>query len=165
MEVRYRHATDADIERITTIYNTVIVDSHVSFDTEPQTVAQRRSWFADKTVDGYHQAWVAESEGEVLGVAYSGPWRPKTAYEQTVETTIVLDPDAKGKGVGTGLLTALLDALATAGVHRAIAIVALPNEASVRLHHRVGFRTVGVLDDVGFKMGKWWSTELLEKAL
>ncbi len=136
----------------------------MSFDEAPYTVAQRRAWL--KAKDGrLHQVWVAEVVGEVVGAAWSGPWRDKEAYERSVETTVVLDGRWTGRGIGRLLYTALLEAIAAAGVHRAYAIVALPNDASVAFHHALGFRTVGVLDEAGYKLGRWWSTELLEKKL
>jgi phosphinothricin acetyltransferase len=165
MDVVYRHAEAGDIERITAIYNTVIVDSHVSFDEAPHTVEERAAWFATKTVDGMHQAWVCEADGEVVGVAYSTPWKPKTGYAHTVETTIVFEPAVTGRGLGEGLMTKLLDAVTAAGAEQAIAVVALPNDPSVKFHHRMGYRTVGVLEDVGTKLGARWSTEILQKRL
>ncbi len=164
MEPTIRPATGDDIEQITAIYNEYIVDSHVSFDEEPHTPEHRRAWLAAK--DGrFHQVWVAEVKGEVVGAAWSGPWRDKEAYRRSVETTVVIDPEWTGRGIGRPLYAALLDAIAAAGVHRAYAIVALPNDHSVGFHHALGFRTVGVLDDAGYKLGRWWSTELLEKKL
>ena len=165
MDIELRRAVDADLPTITEIYNTVIVDSHISFDTEPHSVEERRGWFEGRQGTGLHQVWVATNHDDVIGIAYSGPWRGKDAYARSVETTIVLDPGWTGMGIGKRLYTALLDALVEAGAHRAYAIVALPNEQSVDLHHTLGFRTVGVLDEVGHKMGRWWSTELLEKRL
>lgn len=165
MEITTRAAVAADLERINEIYNTTIVDSHVSFDTEPWTGGQREAWFAAREGHPLHQVWVAEVEGVVVGTAYAGPWRDKAAYADAVETTIVLEPGVTGQGVGTALYTALLNALANAGAHRAYVIVALPNDASIAMHHRLGFRTIGVLDEVGEKMGTRWSTELLEKHL
>ena len=165
MEVHCRHATRHDLARITEIYNTVVVDSHISFDTDPHTVEERGAWFAEKSKDGFHQAWVAEAEGGVVGVAYSGPWRAKEAYSRSVETTIVLDPDWTGRGIGGLLLSALLESLEAAGVHRAIAVVALPNPPSIDLHLTLGYRSVGVLDEAGHKLGRWWSTEILEKRI
>ena len=165
MDLGIRRATQEDVARITAIYNTVIEDSHVSFDDEPHTVEDRIRWFTTKSADGVHQAWVAETGGSVVGVAYSGPWRTKEAYARSVETTIVLDPSWTGRGIGRPLYTAMLDAVTTAGAHRAYAVVALPNEPSIRFHHAMGYRTIGVLDEAGYKMGRWWSTELLEKRL
>ncbi len=160
-----RPARATDVERIAAIYDTTIVDSHISFDEEPRPPEHWRQWFAAKSEDGPHQALVAEQDGHVAGVAYSGPWRPKSAYRFSVETTIVLDPGGRGQGLGTALLGALVERLRAAGAHRAIAIVALPNEASIRLHHKLGYRTVGVLDEVGYKYDRYWSTEVLELAL
>jgi phosphinothricin acetyltransferase len=106
---------------------------------------------------------VAEADGAVVGVAFSGPYRHKAAYDSSVETTVVVAPALMGRGVGRRLFAALLAELQAAGVHRAYSIVALPNDASVALHHRLGYRTVGVQDEVGFKLGCYWSTMLLEK--
>jgi phosphinothricin acetyltransferase len=164
-DVLCREATERDAARIAAIYNTVIVDSHVSFDLEPHTAGDRRRWLQARAGSSRHQAWVAEVDGDVVGIAYSSPWRPKEAYALSVETTIVLDPAWTGRGIGSLLYTALLDAVTAAGAHRAYAVVALPNDESLRLHHKLGFRTVGVLDEAGHKMGRWWSTEILEKPL
>ena len=165
MTTVYRHAESGDVARITAIYNTVIVDSHVSFDAEPQTVAQRTEWLASKTRDGLYQAWVAEVDSDVVGVAYSTPWKPKSGYVGTVETTIVFEPVMTGRGLGRGLMERLLESITRGGALQAIAVVALPNEPSIRFHHAMGYRTVGVLEDVGTKLGKRWSTEILQRAL
>lgn len=149
---------------MTAIYNEYVVGSHVSFDMEPWTIEERRIWLASKN-EGLHQAWVAVIDGDVVGSAWSGPWRAKEAYARSVETTVVLDPAWLGRGIGADLYRALLDAVETAGAHRAYAVVALPNDASIALHHKLGFRTVGVLDEAGAKLGSWWSTELLERKL
>lgn len=165
MKATYRHAEQRDVPRITEIYNTVIVDSHVSFDEQPHTVEERAAWFATKTKDGMHQAWVCEVDGEVVGVAYSTPWKPKAGYAHTVETTIVFLPEVTGRGLGADLMACLLDGVTAAGAEQAIAVVALPNEPSIRFHHAMGYRTVGVLEDVGTKLGRRWSTEILQRSL
>lgn len=158
-----RAATPDDLVAITELYNTTIVDSHVSFDTEPWTIEDRRSWWEAR--DAELRCLVAEEDGAVVGVAYSSWWRPKAAYRSTMETTVVLADDARGRGVGTQLLGALLEALATEGVHRAVAIIALPNDASVALHRKLGFRDVGTLTEVGTKLGRHWDTLLMEHRL
>ena len=83
--------------------------------------------------------------------------------DRSVETSIVLDAGWTGRGLGRRLYGALLDQLASAGTHRAYAVVTLPNDASVALHHRLGFRDVGVEDESGWKLGRYWSTLTLEK--
>ena len=163
MDVGIRTAGRADLAAINDIYNAYIVDSHVSFDIEPWDMARRATWWERYGSGGRHRVLVAEVEGSVVGVAFSGPYRHKAAYETSVETTIALDPAFVGRGIGRRLLTALLDELDAAGVHRAYSIIALPNDASVALHHQLGYRSVGVLDEVGSKLGRYWSTVMLEK--
>jgi len=161
VEPSIRHATEADLERISEIYNHYIVDSHVSFDTEAWPEERRRQWW-----EHYQRSvLVAEQDGAVVGTAYAGPYRHKAAYASSVETTVVLDPAATGTGLGTALLGALIELLREQGVHRAYAIIALPNEASVAVHHKLGYREIGTLDEVGFKVGRYWSTLMMELRL
>lgn len=162
VEPHIRPADESDLGRINEIYNAVMVDSHVSFDVEPWDLEERSTWW-ERYASGRYDAYVAEAGGRVVGVAYSGPYRDKVAYDSSVETTIVLDAAVTGRGIGSALLSALLDAVAASGAHRAYAIVALPNEASIALHERLGYRMIGVLDEVGHKMGEYWSTMILEK--
>lgn len=161
--VTIRDAGTHDLDAITTIYDQYIVDSAVSFDTEPWSRARRLAWWDDHQGHDRLVVLVAERAGAVIGTAYSSWWRPKDAYEHSVETSIVLDRDAVGGGLGTRLYGALLDRLAAASVHRAYAVVTLPNPASVALHHRMGFVDNGIQDECGWKLGRWWSTLTLEK--
>ncbi|MGI9666164.1 MAG: GNAT family N-acetyltransferase, partial [Acidimicrobiia bacterium] len=107
---------------------------------------------------------VAENDA-VIGCAWSGPWRDKAAYRGSAETTIVLAPGSEGQGAGARLYTALLDELTDRGFHTAIGVVALPNDASIALHRKLGFREVGALEDVGFKDGSFHSTMILQRVL
>ena len=158
-----RRATTSDLPDITRIYDCYIVDSHVSFDLEPWSAARRERWWEEHRGHDRLVVLVAEAGGAVIGTAYSSWYRPKAGYERSVETSIVLDPDHVGRGTGTLLYGALLDELAATGTHRAYAVVALPNEASVALHHKLGFADVGVEDESGYKLGRYWSTLTLEK--
>jgi phosphinothricin acetyltransferase len=108
---------------------------------------------------------VAEVDGRVIGATYSTRYRENAAYQSSVETTVVLDPDYVAVGIGRQLLTTLLDALQSEGIHRAYAIITTPNEASTGLHEALGYRLVGTLDDVGFKLGRYWETAIMEKCL
>jgi phosphinothricin acetyltransferase len=162
-EPRIRRATADDLDDITRIYDRYIVDSHVSFDTEPWSRQRRLDWWEDHQGHPRLVVLVADVDGTVVGAAYSSWYRPKAGYERSVETSVVLDPAVVGDGVGTRLYRALLDELEAAGTHRAYAVVALPNDASVALHHRLGFRDVGTEDECGWKLGRYWSTLTLEK--
>lgn len=152
-----------DLPRLTAIYNHYIDGSHVSFDVDPWTIERRREWFAKYTPTGRHRVLVVETADGVVGAAWSSPFRPKAAYDTSVETTIVLDPAAIGRGLGKRLLAALLDELAAEDVHRAYTVIALPNDASIALHHRLGYRSLGIQNEVGRMYGKYWDTKLLER--
>lgn len=158
-----RDAVEADLSRITEIHNWTIVDNHVSFDTEPYDAARRMQWWIDRPDE--LPCLVVEVDGVVAGVSYASRYRPKPAYRSSAETTIVLDQEFLGQGLGTQLLGAMVQRLTDEGFHRAIAIVALPNDGSIAVHHKLGYRTVGVLTDVGTKLGERWDTEILERAL
>ena len=162
-DLAIRPATEGDLDDITRIYDQYIVDSAVSFDTEPWSRERRLAWWADHQGDPRLLVLVAEAGGEVVGAAYSSWYRPKAGYERSLETSIVLDGAHVGAGIGTRLYGELLDRLADAGAHRAYAVVTIPNDASVALHHRLGFRDVGVEDECGWKLGRYWSTLTLEK--
>ncbi len=155
-----RDATPADFARINEIYNWTIVDNHVSFDLEAWDLARRREWWNSRPDD--LDVLVAEWEGQVVGVAYSSYYRPKPAYRSSAETTIVLDTAYVRRGIGTALLGSLIGRVRARGFHRAIAIIALPNDASIALHHRLGYRSAGTLTEVGYKLGRHWDTTLLE---
>ena len=159
-----REATESDVPGMNAIYNQYIVGSYVSFDTEAWTDGKRLDWFIDRTANGY-PFFVAVRSDEVVGMSWSGPWRQKAAYRWSAETTVVLRPDTKGAGVGTKLYETLLSRLTEVGFHRAYAIVALPNEPSVHLHHKLGFTELGVLDEAGFKDQNFVSTMLIERRL
>jgi len=160
-DVTTRVATRTDARAINQIYNTYIVDSHVSFDAEPWSDVQRRKWLEDRAV-GNFPVLVAEHDGKAVGAAWAGPWRSKSAYARAVETTVVLSRSTVGSGVGTRLYADLVERVEAAGFHRCYAIVALPNDASLALHRKLEFREVGILDEVGFKDGRYISTMLLE---
>ncbi len=164
LDFQIRPAAADDVPAINRIYNVYIATSHVSFDTEPWTDDERSQWFQERSAHGY-AVLVAERGGVVIGASWSGPWRSKAAYATSVETTIVLAECAIGSGVGSLLYKELIDDLAAKGMHRCYAIVALPNEASIALHHRLAFKDVGVLDEVGRKNGRFVSTLLLELRL
>jgi phosphinothricin acetyltransferase len=101
----------------------------------------------------------------ILGYATSSAFRAKPAYATSVEVTVYVAPDAARRGVGTLLYEALFSALDSEDLHRAYAGIALPNEASVRLHERFGFRHVGTYREVGRKFGRYWDVAWYEKEL
>jgi phosphinothricin acetyltransferase len=160
-----RAALPADLPALTDIYNHYVRTSAVTFDTTEFTVEARQEWFSHYATTGPHRLLVAVDGDDVLGHVTSSPFRPKPAYATSVETSVYLRPDAIGRGLGTLLYRAIFDALAGQDLHRAYAGVALPNDASVRLHERLGFREVGTYVEVGRKFGRYWDVLWFERAL
>jgi phosphinothricin acetyltransferase len=161
-----RPATIDDLEALTAIYNHYVVTSAITFDLQPSTAAQRRAWFDDHSESGPHRLFVATDErGRCVGWASSSRWRPKPAYNTTVEASVYCDPEARGRGYGTALYTALFSALQDEDVHTIVAGISLPNPASVALHERFGFRPVGVFHMVGRKFDQFWDVAWFERPL
>lgn len=162
-DVILRPYADGDLERITEIYNHYVRTSIATFDMEPVTAERYAGWAEAHTTGEGHRLWVAEEEDRVVGYAGSGPFRPRPAYDRTVETSIYLDPARTGRGLGRRLYGRLFDSLAAARLHRAIAVIAEPNPASDALHRRFGFREAGRLTEAGWKFGKPWDVALFER--
>ncbi len=164
-DVQIRPAARDDLPRLTEIYNHYVLHTPVTFDIEPYTVEKREAWFNQFSTTGRHRLLVAEENGVVLGYAGTTMFRPKAAYQTTVETTIYCSRDATGKGLGMRLYSALFDALANEDVCRFVAGYTLPNAASATLHARAGFRQIGIFTQVGRKFGKYWDVAWNERPL
>lgn len=163
-EVSIRPAERRDLPRLTEIYNYYVINTPVTFDIEPYTVERRESWFAQFAATGRHRLLVAESSGAVAGYAGTIRFRPKPAYDTTVETTIYCAQDCTGKGIGAQLYAALFEALRGEDVHRFVAGYTLPNPATAALHERFGFKRVGVFHENGRKFGKYWDVCWMERS-
>ncbi len=165
-DVSIRPATIDDLPRLTEIYNHYIVHTPTTFDLEPFSAEQRRTqWFDNYAETGPHRLLVAQREGVLLGYASSSRFRPKRAYETTVEMTILSAPEAIGLGIGQRLYEVIFDLLRGEDVHVAAAAITLPNDASCALHERFGFRRVGVLREVGRKFGEYWDVAWYERRM
>ena len=149
-----RPATAADAACIAAIYNHYIATTTISFEEEPVTAADMAQRIAD--VGASRLPWLVMFDGDkLIGYAYATKWRVRAAYRFAVESSVYLDPEHAGKGAGTMLYEALLAELRGRGLHVAIGGIAQPNEASVRLHERLGFRKVAHFSEVGMKFGRW----------
>jgi phosphinothricin acetyltransferase len=164
MEVLIRPAVRSDLARLTEIYNYYVVHTPVTFDVEPYTVERRESWFAQFGATGRYRLLVAEENEVVIGYAGTTRFRPKAAYETTVETTIYCDQNVTGRGIGRRLYAALFDAVRGEDIHRFVAGYALPNPATAAIHERFGFKVVGVFSENGRKFGKYWDVCWVERA-
>jgi phosphinothricin acetyltransferase len=163
-EIHIRAAVRADLARLTEIYNYYVMNTPVTFDVEPYTVERREAWFGQFGTAGRYRLLVAEGDAGVVGYAGTMRFRPKAAYETTVETTIYCAAEAVGKGIGRRLYAALFEALQGEDVHRFVAGYTLPNAATAVLHERFGFRVIGVFSENGRKFGKYWDVCWTERA-
>ena len=113
-----------------------------------------------------HVPWlVVEEDGAVLGYAYASKWKGRCAYRHSVESTVYLDPSKTGQGIGKPLYAALINALRMQRMHAVIGGIALPNEASIALHERLGFEKVAHFRQVGFKQDRWIDVGYWERLL
>jgi L-amino acid N-acyltransferase YncA len=149
-----RSATLSDAGALADIYNLYVADTTISFEEEivtPATMHERVS----KVIDGGLPWIVVEEDRIVRGYAYATPWRMRRAYRYSTETSVYVSKPHVGKGLGSLLYRDLLDRLSSCGVHVAIGGIALPNDASVALHEKLGFKKVAHFEEVGMKFGKW----------
>ena len=163
IETRIRPAEIADLPRLAEIYNYYVLNTPVTFDVEAYSVERRRTWFDQFGVAGRHRLLVAELNSVLMGYAGTTRFRPKPAYETTVETTVYCAPEAVGKGLGSRLYAELFALLRDEDIHRFVAGYALPNPGSEALHQRFGFQKVGVFSENGRKFGKYWDVCWVEK--
>lgn len=161
--VAVREATDADLEGLNDLYNHYVATSPCTFDIEPITMDARREWFA--SFGGRYRLVVAVEGDRVMGYAHSKSFRPKQAYESSVETTVYCAQDACGMGIGPAMYTRLFELLADQDIHRVYAGITMPNPASVRLHERFGFEQVAYFTEQGRKFGRYWDVAWFEKPL
>jgi phosphinothricin acetyltransferase len=159
-----RPALRSDLAEITAIYNHYVEAGPVTFDVRTFSESEREPWLGQFAADGPHRLFVLEEDGSVQGYAGSMPFRPKPAYATSVETTIYVAPRCQGRGHATRLYEALFAALADHDLNRFLAGVTLPNDPSIRLHERFGFRKIGVFTEVGRKHDRYWDVAWYEKA-
>jgi len=155
----------SDLPAILDILNHYIATDHCTFDTEPWSVSQKQAWFDSHDTSGPYQLLVARDGEQLLGYAHSGRWRPKKAYDITVETTVYVHHQAHGRGIGSALMQALFERIAGLGLHSAVAGVTQPNAGSDALHLKLGFERVGTFREVGYKFGQFHDVTWYRKSL
>lgn len=167
MTLLIRPSLDADIAAIAAIYSHHVLHGTGTFETDPPGVADMATRRADVLSKGLPYL-VAErrSDGAILGFAYCNWFKPRPAYRFSAEDSIYLADDARGRGVGTALLKALIEAAEAAGVRKLIAVIGdSANAGSIGVHRAQGFAHVGVLEDVGWKFDRWLDVVLMDRVL
>jgi L-amino acid N-acyltransferase YncA len=149
-----RPVAASDAATIAAIYNYYVTDTIVTFEEEPVAATE-----IARRIEEVHSAslpWlVAEKGNHVVGYAYASPWKSRIGYRFSVEITVYLDREHTGRGLGSKLYGELFELLQARAIHAVIGGIALPNDASVALHEKLGLRKVAHFEEVGFKFDRW----------
>ena len=164
-DIAVRPAAIDDLDALNNIYNHYVLHTPITFDMEPVSMTERREWYSHFAPTGRYRLVVADLEGRLAGYACSKVLRDKRAYETSVETTVYVAEGLGRRGLGSALYGELFDRLAEEDVHRAYAGITMPNDASVALHERFGFRRVAYYTEQGRKFGRYWDVAWYEKPL
>ncbi|HSD43726.1 MAG TPA: GNAT family N-acetyltransferase [Burkholderiales bacterium] len=160
-----RAAEPRDAPRIAAIYAHHVLTGLASFETEPPDDAEIRRRLAGVRARGLPYL-VAEAGGGVVGYAYAAPYRARPAYRYTLEDSVYVDRDSAGRGVGRRLLERLVAECAACGCRQLVAVIGdSANRPSIALHAACGFARVGLPPAVGYKLGRWVDSVLMQRAV
>jgi phosphinothricin acetyltransferase len=165
MPVDIRPAAEADLPAITSIYDREVRHGTATFELTPPDLTEMTRRFRS-LMDGGFPYLAATLEGEVVGYAYAGPYRPRPAYRFTVENSVYLAPAMHRQGIGMKLLRRLIEECEARSYRQMIAVIGdSANAGSIGLHSRAGFQMIGTHPNVGFKFGRWLDTVMMQRAL
>ncbi|KWU49931.1 GNAT family N-acetyltransferase [Pseudomonas palleroniana] len=159
-----RDATEQDLPAIRDIYNDAVRNTTAIWNEQPVNLANRLAWFSARQAQGY-PVLVSTENNEVTGYASFGDWRPFEGFRYSVEHSVYVRSDQRGKGVGPRLMEALIERARACGKHVMVAAIESGNQASIRLHERQGFITTGQMPRVGIKFGRWLDLTFMQLAL
>jgi phosphinothricin acetyltransferase len=158
--VRIRPATEADQEAILSIYNEAVLNTTATFDTVERSLVEQFAWFRKHKQN--HPVLIAEEEGDLIGWASLSSWSERIAYEGTVEVSVYIHLEHRGKGLGKKLLEVITLEGKKTGNHTVIARISSDNSVSMHIHEALGYRHVGTLKEVGFKFGKFIDVAMMQ---
>lgn len=160
-----RDALHRDIDGITVIYNDAVAHSTAIWNETLVDTANRLAWLADRQRAGYPVLVAVDEADAVLGYASFGDWRAWDGYRHTVEHSVYIHTDHRGRGLGEQLMRALIDRARALGKHVMVAGIEAGNQGSIHLHRKLGFEQVGHLKEVGAKFGTWLDLVFLQLRL
>jgi len=161
--MRIRDATKSDVPAILGIYNDVVTNTTAIYDEKPSTLEERQAWFEARSKN--FPVLVGELNGDVVGFSTFGEWRSRWGYRFTVEHSVHVRADCRGKGFGRQLIEVLFPRAAAMNVHMMIAHIDSAAVASLRLHEKLGFKNVGTFREVGKMRGGWLSVVAMQKEI
>lgn len=163
--VTVRPSKASDVAPIAEIYGYHVLNGLASFELlapSKDEIAKRRA----DVIGNNFPYLVAEADGRVVGYAYAALYRARLAYRHTLEDSVYLHKDYTGRGIGTRLLTALVEGCEKAGCRQLIAVIGdSANHGSIRMHSACGFRRAGTLRAVGFKFGRWVDSVIMQREI
>lgn len=159
--ITVRQATENDLLQMLEIYNDIIIHTTAVWDYNPHTMEMRQIWFNTKKEQGF-PVFVAEENNKIVGFSTIGPFRTWAGYRFTVENSVYVANDCRGRGVGKLLLSPLIDAAKKLQLHSIIAGIDADNIVSIELHKKFGFTEAAHLKEVGYKFDRWLDLKLLE---
>ena len=162
--IKIRQATENDLPEILAIYNDVILHTTAVYDYEPHTLEMRKQWFKTKQEQGFPVFAATENE-KIVGLSSIGPFRAWAAYKYSVENSVYVASDSRGKGIGKLLIPPLIDSAKQLKLHTIIAGIDATNEASLKLHEHFGFKEVAHFKEVGYKFDRWLDLKFLQLIL
>ncbi len=155
-----RPVTLDDAKAINDIYNGYVLNDTVTFDIEPYTLEEMRQCISNISAQSLY--FVYEVEGKVVAYCYAHTWKERVAYQNTLETTIYVSPSFLRKGIGKFMMEELIEACRKKGYHALVACITSGNEASFKLHEKLGFKKVAEFEEVGCKFNKWLGVRYYE---
>jgi phosphinothricin acetyltransferase len=164
MKVSFRNAMEADLDRIAEIYNYYILNSNAVYDETEKDFETMENWYKSKQQLNMPVV-VAELNGEFAGYGSFSQFRPWEGFRFCVEHSLYVHPNLHGKGVGQGLLKALIGEAKLRNMRTMVAGIDAENHKSVKLHERLGFEMVGVFKNAGYKKGKWLNLAMMQLQL
>lgn len=159
-----RDASQADLGSLRDIYNDAVLNTTAIWNEAAIDLENRRAWLELRAQQGF-PVLVAEDGGEVVGYASYGPWRAFDGFRETVEHSVYVGADQRGKGLGPLLMQALIERARAQGLHVMVAAIESGNTASIRLHERLGFLITGQMPQVGQKFGRWLDLTFMQLIL